>query len=326
MALGREPNAEEIAEATGIEPEEVDSIKRSAQAPISLEKPMGDEEQSEFGQLIARRTKRSLPRARRGDPDHGGAARRAREPLLSRASRARAALRPRRRAPETLDEVGRGSTSHASGSARSRPSRSRSSSTSAKRSTCATTSDRFRLSAARPWTPTRGRHRAALSTSGAQQPFETPTRSPHELSTNPDLTASIAVLGWVPTHVAAAAIPTRVPGAISAGRAGRCRRARLLRERRDRQRAARRRLEHLGRLLARSRAELDKQVDTIRSSSCLWKRTWVKNSRVPCSPNQASESASPASGPEHVQRPRHRRSRCTMPPTARRRSSASSCP
>jgi RNA polymerase primary sigma factor len=51
--LGREPTAEEIAEVTGIEPEEVESIRRLAQAPISLEKPVGDEEQSEFGQLIA---------------------------------------------------------------------------------------------------------------------------------------------------------------------------------------------------------------------------------------------------------------------------------
>ena len=51
--LGREPTTEEIAEVTGIEPEEVEAIKRSAQAPISLEKPIGDEEQSEFGQLIA---------------------------------------------------------------------------------------------------------------------------------------------------------------------------------------------------------------------------------------------------------------------------------
>src|SRR5204863_2487363 len=33
--------------------EEVESIKRSAQAPISLEKPVGDDEQAEFGQLIA---------------------------------------------------------------------------------------------------------------------------------------------------------------------------------------------------------------------------------------------------------------------------------
>ena len=51
-ALGREPTAEEIAEVTGIKPQEIASIKRSAQAPISLEKPIGDDEQSEFGQLI----------------------------------------------------------------------------------------------------------------------------------------------------------------------------------------------------------------------------------------------------------------------------------
>jgi RNA polymerase primary sigma factor len=51
--LGRQPTAEEIAELTGIEPEEVEAIQRSAQAPISLEKPVGDEEQTEFGRLIA---------------------------------------------------------------------------------------------------------------------------------------------------------------------------------------------------------------------------------------------------------------------------------
>jgi RNA polymerase primary sigma factor len=52
-ALGREPTPGEIAEMTGIDREEVDSIKRSARAPISLEKPVGDEEASEFGQFIA---------------------------------------------------------------------------------------------------------------------------------------------------------------------------------------------------------------------------------------------------------------------------------
>jgi RNA polymerase primary sigma factor len=51
--FGREPTAEEIAEVTGIEPEEVDSIKHSPRAPISLEKPVGDGEESEFGQFIA---------------------------------------------------------------------------------------------------------------------------------------------------------------------------------------------------------------------------------------------------------------------------------
>ena len=50
--LGREPTAEEIAEVTGIEPKEIESIRRSAQAPISLETPVGDEEQTEFGHLI----------------------------------------------------------------------------------------------------------------------------------------------------------------------------------------------------------------------------------------------------------------------------------
>jgi RNA polymerase primary sigma factor len=51
--LGRDPTSEEIAEVTGIDPLEVDSIKRSTRAPISLEKPVGDEDGSEFGQFIA---------------------------------------------------------------------------------------------------------------------------------------------------------------------------------------------------------------------------------------------------------------------------------
>jgi RNA polymerase primary sigma factor len=51
--LGREPTADEIAEVSGLEPEEVESIRRFAQTPISLEMPVGDEEQFEFGQLIA---------------------------------------------------------------------------------------------------------------------------------------------------------------------------------------------------------------------------------------------------------------------------------
>jgi RNA polymerase primary sigma factor len=51
--LGREPTEDEIAALIGIAAEEVRSIKRSAQAPVSLEKPVGDEEESEFGQFIA---------------------------------------------------------------------------------------------------------------------------------------------------------------------------------------------------------------------------------------------------------------------------------
>src|SRR5579871_5726454 len=51
--LGREPTADEIAEVSGIEPEEVESIRRFAQTPVSLEMPVGDEDQFELGQLIA---------------------------------------------------------------------------------------------------------------------------------------------------------------------------------------------------------------------------------------------------------------------------------
>ena len=52
-SLGREPTVDELAEVTGIDPDEVESVKRSTQAPISLQKPMGDDDQSEFGQFLA---------------------------------------------------------------------------------------------------------------------------------------------------------------------------------------------------------------------------------------------------------------------------------
>ncbi len=52
--LGREPTAEEIAAVVAdVGPEEVQALKRSARTPISLEKPVGDEDGSEFGQFIA---------------------------------------------------------------------------------------------------------------------------------------------------------------------------------------------------------------------------------------------------------------------------------
>jgi RNA polymerase primary sigma factor len=50
--LGREPTVEDVAEVTGLDPEEVGSIKHSAQTPMSLERPVGDDQQSEFGQFI----------------------------------------------------------------------------------------------------------------------------------------------------------------------------------------------------------------------------------------------------------------------------------
>jgi RNA polymerase primary sigma factor len=51
--LGREPSLAEIAESVKLPEAEVESIKRSAQTPVSLEKPVGDDEESEFGQFLA---------------------------------------------------------------------------------------------------------------------------------------------------------------------------------------------------------------------------------------------------------------------------------
>jgi RNA polymerase primary sigma factor len=51
--LGREPLSGEIALELELEVEEVEQIRRSSQAPISLEKPVGDDDESEFGHFLA---------------------------------------------------------------------------------------------------------------------------------------------------------------------------------------------------------------------------------------------------------------------------------
>jgi RNA polymerase primary sigma factor len=50
--LAREPTSAEIAREVDMPVEEVDQIRRTSQAPVSLEKPVGDEEESEFGHFI----------------------------------------------------------------------------------------------------------------------------------------------------------------------------------------------------------------------------------------------------------------------------------
>jgi RNA polymerase primary sigma factor len=54
--LGREPTFDEIATELELDPDEVEHIKRSAHQPVSLEKPVGDEEESEFGHFLADET------------------------------------------------------------------------------------------------------------------------------------------------------------------------------------------------------------------------------------------------------------------------------
>jgi RNA polymerase primary sigma factor len=50
--FGREPSVAEIARDLELSAEEVEQIRRTAQSPVSLEKPVGDEEESEFGHFI----------------------------------------------------------------------------------------------------------------------------------------------------------------------------------------------------------------------------------------------------------------------------------
>ena len=50
--FGREPTSVEIAIDVELTTDEVDQIRRSSQAPVSLEKPVGDEEESEFGHFL----------------------------------------------------------------------------------------------------------------------------------------------------------------------------------------------------------------------------------------------------------------------------------
>src|SRR6266511_2462539 len=54
--LGREPSSYEIGIDVELGTDEVEQIRRSSQAPVSLEKPVGDEEESEFGHFLTDET------------------------------------------------------------------------------------------------------------------------------------------------------------------------------------------------------------------------------------------------------------------------------
>jgi len=52
QVLGRDPKLEEIAEAMEMSPEKVEEIKSAIRVPISLEKPVGDDEESMLGDFV----------------------------------------------------------------------------------------------------------------------------------------------------------------------------------------------------------------------------------------------------------------------------------
>jgi RNA polymerase primary sigma factor len=105
--LGREPSSREIGKDLDLSVDEVEQIRRSAQMPVSLEKPVGDEEESEFGHFL---TDESEPL-----PDEAAEVALRKETLRTILS----SLAPRERRvlelrygldgqhPRTLDEVGR---------------------------------------------------------------------------------------------------------------------------------------------------------------------------------------------------------------------------
>jgi RNA polymerase primary sigma factor len=105
--LGREPTSAEIGKDLDLTADEVEHIRRSAQTPVSLEKPVGDEDESEFGHFL---TDANLPL-----PDEEAEITMRKETLrkilCTLSSRERQVLELRYgldgQHPRTLDEVGR---------------------------------------------------------------------------------------------------------------------------------------------------------------------------------------------------------------------------
>ncbi|HEY4346632.1 MAG TPA: sigma-70 family RNA polymerase sigma factor [Gaiellaceae bacterium] len=104
---GREPSSEEIAHEVEMTVDEVDQIRRTSQTPVSLEKPVGDDDESEFGHFIVDQTA-PLPDEVAGLSLRNEALTRA---LMMLGERERRVLELRfglnGEAPRTLDEVGR---------------------------------------------------------------------------------------------------------------------------------------------------------------------------------------------------------------------------
>jgi RNA polymerase primary sigma factor len=105
--LGREPTSTEIGRELDLTCDEVEQIRRSSQLPVSLEKPVGDDEESEFGHFLTDETaplpEESAEQALRRDT--------LKQILCSLSPREQRILEMRYgldgEQPRTLDEVGR---------------------------------------------------------------------------------------------------------------------------------------------------------------------------------------------------------------------------
>ena len=105
--LGRDPTVAELAQATALTVEEVEDLRSVSQTPVSLEKPVGEDDQTRLGQLLAdENAPTPFDRAQRLLMREG-----LREALANLSYRERRVLEMRYglggERPRTLDEVGR---------------------------------------------------------------------------------------------------------------------------------------------------------------------------------------------------------------------------
>ncbi len=106
-SLGRDPTMPEVAKAVGLPLREVEQIRRAAQTPVSLERPVGDDEESELGDFLEDETT-SRPDEAAEDTLRNETLAQALATLSERERRVlelRYGLNGER--PRTLDEVGR---------------------------------------------------------------------------------------------------------------------------------------------------------------------------------------------------------------------------
>ncbi len=98
--LGREPTPEELAKELDMTPEKVIEVQKYGREPISLHTPLGEDGDSEFGDLIE--DSEAIVPGRRGlvHAAPGAAARRPRHAVRARGRRRLDALRPDRRAAQ----------------------------------------------------------------------------------------------------------------------------------------------------------------------------------------------------------------------------------
>jgi RNA polymerase sigma factor (sigma-70 family) len=178
QTLGREPTPDRDRRELECTVREVRDIQRMAQQPVSLEKPIGEEEESELGDFVedeAAESRRSTRRRRTC------AARTCRRALDALPQREREVIEMRfgltGARPTRWRRSAARSTSRASGSARSRTTRSRSSSRCPRRSGSATPAEpvavrhaatRRRRRAGRTGSPARGRSRARAARRAAR--------------------------------------------------------------------------------------------------------------------------------------------------------------